>query len=43
MPDIITTVLAKALVMALEALLTRLFVHLVQMARYRMALVPNAV
>jgi hypothetical protein len=42
MADIITTILAKALIMALEALLTRLFAQLTQVTRYRGALAPAA-
>jgi hypothetical protein len=35
MPDLVTTVLAKALVMLLEALITRLALHLVRTGMYR--------
>lgn len=37
MPEFISAILAKALVMALEALLAHLFVQLVQLMRYRLA------
>jgi hypothetical protein len=35
MPDFVTTILAKALVMLLQALLTRLFLHLVRSEAYK--------
>ena len=35
MPELVSTVLAKALVMLLEALLTRLFLHLIRTGAYR--------
>jgi hypothetical protein len=35
MPDLVSTVLAKALVMLLEALATRLVLHLVRTGMYR--------
>jgi hypothetical protein len=35
MPDLLSTVLAKALVMLLEALFTRLALHLVRTGMYR--------
>jgi hypothetical protein len=34
MPDLVTTVLAKALVMLIEALITRLALHLVRTGFY---------
>ncbi|MBA9004447.1 MULTISPECIES: hypothetical protein [Thermomonospora] len=36
MTDIVAAILAKAAVMALEALLARLFVQLLQLTRYRL-------
>lgn len=35
MPDVVSTVLAKALVMLVEALLTRLALHLIRTGMYR--------
>ncbi|MDN3356955.1 hypothetical protein [Actinomadura sp. DC4] len=35
MPDIVTTILAKALVMALQALLARLFLQFMRSGLYR--------
>lgn len=35
MPDVVSTILAKALVMLLEALLTRLAVHFIRTGLYR--------
>jgi hypothetical protein len=37
MPEFISAILAKALVMALEALLTHLFIQMVRLMRYRLA------
>ena len=42
MPDVVLTVLAKALVMLIEALLTRLAVHLIRTGLYQ-RLWPTAV
>lgn len=35
MPDLLSTILAKALVMVVEALVTRLVLHLVRTGMYR--------
>jgi hypothetical protein len=41
-PDLVSTILAKALVMLVEALLARLFLHLIGSRRYRGAMPAGA-
>ena len=42
MPDLISTILAKVLVMLVEALLARLFLHLIRSRTYRGAMPAGA-
>lgn len=43
MPDFVSTILVKALLMMLEALLARLFLHLIRSAAYKRTVPVSAV